>query len=158
MQSNFFTESLKRRFNLCRAVVPPLLQKVQNHDAKFVLKFNTFFNQYETMMEHFCKVSEFFELSTLFPLWQKRLTLQIFDLIQLQCPTIEQYLAAMQLLRNQRLLISSPTIRTQSENTMVKMLNSKNYFRGKYAHVCSYHFVDDDFKATAATSTAVPHF
>ena len=68
MQSNFFTESLKRRFNLYRAVVPPLLQKVQNHDAKFVLKFNTFFNQYETMMEHFCKISKFFELSTLFPL------------------------------------------------------------------------------------------
>ena len=131
MQSNFFTESLKRRFNLYRAVVPPLLQKVQNHDAKFVLKFNTFFNQYETMMEHFCKISKFFELSTLFPLRRKRLTLQIFDLIQLQCPTIVQYLAAMQLLKKQRLIISSPTIRTQSENTMVKTLNSKNYFPGK---------------------------
>ena len=51
-QSNFITVSLKRRFNLYRAVVPPFMQKVQNHDAKFVLKFNTFFNQYETMMEH----------------------------------------------------------------------------------------------------------
>ena len=68
MQPNFFTESLKRRYSLYRAVVPPLLQKVQNHDAKFVLKFNRFFNQYETMMEHFCKISEFFELSTLFRL------------------------------------------------------------------------------------------
>ena len=52
MQFNFFTVSLKCRFNLHRAVVPLLLQKVQNHDAKFTLKFNTFFNRYETMMEH----------------------------------------------------------------------------------------------------------
>ena len=65
MQSNFFTVSLKRHFNLYRAVVPPLLQKVQNHDAKFTLKFNTFFNRYETMVEHDCgvKFRNFFELS-----------------------------------------------------------------------------------------------
>ena len=62
MQSSFFYRKFKNvRFNLYRAVVPLFQQKVQNHNAKFVLKFNTFFNQYETMMEHFCKVSEFFE-------------------------------------------------------------------------------------------------
>ena len=64
----------------------------------------------------------------------------------------------MQLLKKQRSLISSPTSGIQSKNPMVKMLNRKKYSPGKYAHVCFYHFADDDFKATAATCTAVPHF
>ena len=87
----------------------------------------------------------------------EKITLQIFDLIQLRCPTIVQYFAIMQLLKKQKSLILSPTIRTQSENTSVKVLNRKKCSSGKYAHVYFYDFADDNFKATAATSTAVLH-
>ena len=47
-----------------------------------------------------------------------------------------------------------PKVRTQ----WLKMLNRKNYSPGKYAHVCSHHFADDDFKASATTSSPAINF
>ena len=38
----------------------------------------------------------------------------------------------------------------------LKMLHRKNYSPGKYAHVCSFHFAEEDFKIMPTTSKAPP--
>ena len=45
---------------------------------------------------------------------------------------------------------------SKARTKWLKMLNRKNYSPGKYAHVCSFHFAEEDFKIMPTTSKAPP--